>query len=144
MEEYRNSGNYRHFPNMTSDLFMVQTKRNAFLSHFHLLAFTPHWRDARQRPSANRRPPMATMTHWLWLLGVLCQERSQIPCGVRQDRVLWSISNVCYYCVCACSLSSVWLFGTPGTTACHAPLSMGFFRQEYWSGLPFLLQGFLN
>ena len=23
------------------------------------------------------------------------------------------------------------------TVACQAPLSMGFFRQEYWSGLPF-------
>ena len=26
---------------------------------------------------------------------------------------------------------------TPWTTACQAPLPMGFFRQEYWSGLPF-------
>ena len=26
---------------------------------------------------------------------------------------------------------------TPLTGACQAPLSMGFFRQEYWSGLPF-------
>ena len=26
---------------------------------------------------------------------------------------------------------------TPWTVACHAPLSIGFFRQEYWSGLPF-------
>ena len=26
---------------------------------------------------------------------------------------------------------------TPWTVACQAPLSMGFFRQEYWSGLPF-------
>ena len=25
----------------------------------------------------------------------------------------------------------------PGTVACQAPLSMGFSRQEYWSGLPF-------
>ena len=25
---------------------------------------------------------------------------------------------------------------TPWTVACQAPLSMGFFRQEYWSGLP--------
>ena len=25
---------------------------------------------------------------------------------------------------------------TPGTIACQAPLSMGFSRQEYWSGLP--------
>ena len=26
---------------------------------------------------------------------------------------------------------------TPGTVACQAPLSMGFSRREYWSGLPF-------
>ena len=35
------------------------------------------------------------------------------------------------------SLSRVQLFATPWTVALQAPLSMGFFRQEYWSGLPF-------
>ena len=30
----------------------------------------------------------------------------------------------------------VWLFETLLTIACQAPLSMGFSRQEYWSGLP--------
>ena len=35
------------------------------------------------------------------------------------------------------SLSCVWLFATPWTVAYQAPLSMGFSRQEYWSGLPF-------
>ena len=34
------------------------------------------------------------------------------------------------------SLSCVQLFGTPQTVAHQAPLSMGFSRQEYWSGLP--------
>ena len=28
-------------------------------------------------------------------------------------------------------------FATPWTVAFQAPLSMGFFRQQYWSGLPF-------
>ena len=28
-------------------------------------------------------------------------------------------------------------FATPWTVACQIPLSMGFPRQEYWSGLPF-------
>ena len=28
-------------------------------------------------------------------------------------------------------------FATPWTVACQAPLFMGFFRQEYWSRLPF-------
>ena len=33
-------------------------------------------------------------------------------------------------------LSCVRLFATPWTVARQAPLSMGFSRQEYWSGLP--------
>ena len=43
-------------------------------------------------------------------------------------------------CVCACVLSRfscIQLFATPWTVAHQAPLSMGFSRQEYWSGLPF-------
>ena len=35
------------------------------------------------------------------------------------------------------SLSHVQLFATPWTVGCEAPLSMGFSRQEYRSGLPF-------
>ena len=34
------------------------------------------------------------------------------------------------------SLSRVQLFATPWTVAHQAPLSMGFPRQEYWSGVP--------
>ena len=33
---------------------------------------------------------------------------------------------------------------TPCTVACQAPLSMGFSRQEYWGGLPFLSLGDLT
>ena len=35
------------------------------------------------------------------------------------------------------SLSHVQLFATPWTVACQASSSMGFSRQEYWSGLSF-------
>ena len=35
------------------------------------------------------------------------------------------------------SLGRVQLFATPWTVAYQAPLSMGFSRPEYWSGLPF-------
>ena len=35
------------------------------------------------------------------------------------------------------SLSHVWLFATPWTVVYQAPPSMGFSRQECWSGLPF-------
>ena len=34
-------------------------------------------------------------------------------------------------------LSHICLFATPWTVSLQAPLSMGFSRQEYWSGLPF-------
>ena len=43
-------------------------------------------------------------------------------------------------CVCVL-LSCVQLFVTPWTVACQASLSMGFSRQEHWSGLPFPSQG---
>ena len=38
-------------------------------------------------------------------------------------------------------LTCVRFFATPWTVAHQAPLSMGFSRQEYWSGLPFLSPG---
>ena len=41
--------------------------------------------------------------------------------------------------VCAAvpsSVTCVWLSATPWTAARQAPLSMGFSRQEYWSGVP--------
>ena len=43
-------------------------------------------------------------------------------------------------CVCVCSVSHSVLsksFVTPWTVALQAPLSMGFPREEFWSGLPF-------
>ena len=64
---------------------------------------------------------------------------SPIP-GVLQARTLeWvaiSFSNAWRWKVKVKSLSRVRLFATPGTAAYQAPPSMGFFRQEYWSGVP--------
>ena len=39
-------------------------------------------------------------------------------------------------CMHLCMLSHVWLFATLWTVAHKAPLTMGFPRQECWSGLP--------
>ena len=47
--------------------------------------------------------------------------------------------TICVHIVCVCVwryFSCVWLFATPWTVACQAPLSLGFSRQEYWSRLP--------
>ena len=68
---------------------------------------------------------------------------SPIP-GILQARTLeWvavSFSNVWKWKVKVKLLSCVWFFPTPWTAAYQAPPSMGFSRQEYWSGLtlPFL------
>ena len=43
--------------------------------------------------------------------------------------------------MCAQLLTQAWFFVTLWTRACQAPLSIVFFRQEYWSSCHFLLQG---
>ena len=64
---------------------------------------------------------------------------SPVP-GILQARILeWvaiSFSNASKWKVKVKSLSHVRVFDTPWTAAYQALLSMGFSRQEYWSGLP--------
>ena len=64
---------------------------------------------------------------------------SPVP-GILQARTLeWaaiSFSNGWKWKVKVKLLSHVWLLVTPWTAAYQAPLSMGFSRQEYWSGVP--------
>ena len=64
---------------------------------------------------------------------------SPVP-GILQARTLeWvaiSFSNAWEWKVKVKSLSRVQLLATPWTAAYQAPPSMGFSRQEYWSGVP--------
>ena len=64
---------------------------------------------------------------------------SPVP-GILQARTLeWvaiSFSNAWKWKVKVKSLSHVRLLATPWTAAYQAPPSMGFSRQEYWSGVP--------
>ena len=64
---------------------------------------------------------------------------SPVP-GILQARTLeWvaiSFSSAWKWKVKVKSLSRVWLLATPWTAAYQFPLSMGFSRQEYWSGVP--------
>ena len=51
--------------------------------------------------------------------------------NVNWEKPLWR------QCECMLShFSRAWLFSTLWTVTCQAPLSMGFSRKEYWSGLP--------
>ena len=64
---------------------------------------------------------------------------SPVP-GILQARTLeWvaiAFSNAWKWKVKVTSLCRVRLLATPWTAAYQAPLSMGFSRQEYWSGVP--------
>ena len=66
---------------------------------------------------------------------------SPVP-GILQARTLeWvaiSFSSAWMWKVKVKSLIRVWLIVTPWTAAHQAPPSMGFARQEYWSGVPLL------
>ena len=70
---------------------------------------------------------------------VLCLQHSRSTV----DRMPFGFAWVCRggRVEVAQSLSHVWLFATPRTVACQAPLPMGFSRQEYWSGLSFPTPG---
>ena len=54
--------------------------------------------------------------------------------GFYSSLILYMYAYVCRY---VCVLSRTQLFATSSIVACQAPLSMGFSRQEYRSGLPF-------
>ena len=66
---------------------------------------------------------------------------SPVP-GILQARILeWvaiSFSNAWKWKVKVKSFSRIRLLATPWTAAYQAPPSMGFSRQEYWSGVPLL------
>ena len=87
----------------------------------------------------------ATAAKLLQLCPTLCNPvdgsppGSAVP-GILQARTLeWvaiSFSNAWKWKVKVKSLSRVRLFATPWTAAYQAPPSIGFSRQEYWSGVP--------
>ena len=83
-----------------------------------------------------RRPSPAAAAKSLQSCPTLCDP---IP-GILQARTLeWfaiSFFNAWKWKLKVKLLSHVRLFVTPWTAAYQAPLSMGFSRQEYWSGVP--------
>ena len=91
------------------------------------------------------RPFAAATAKSLQSCPTLCDPRdgsppsSPVP-GILQARTLeWvaiSFSNAWKRKVKVKSLSHVWLLATPWTAAHQAPLSTGFSRQEYQSGVP--------
>ena len=118
---------YHYFPNSKAKQYKsqgIQQLKNVLTLH------TPGWHTVST----------ATAAKLLQSCPALCDP---IP-GILQARTLeWvaiSFSNAWKWKVKVKLLSHVWLFSTPWTAAHQAPLSMGFSRQEYWSGLPLSVQ----
>ena len=61
---------------------------------------------------------------------------SVLPTNI-QDWFILGLTGLISLQLCMKWLSCVWLLVTPWTVAYHAPLSIWFSRQEYWSGVPF-------
>ena len=59
------------------------------------------------------------------------------PCAISRALVCSEDNFLLLFVVVVQSLNCVQLFATPWTVAHQASLSVGFFRQEYWSGLLF-------
>ena len=95
------------------------------------------WYASINTPRAAAKSPQSCLT--------LCDpidgspSASPLP-GILQARTLeWvaiSFSNAWKWKVKVKSLSRVWLLATPWTAAYQTPPSVGFSRQEYWSGVP--------
>ena len=122
-------------------LRFIVYRESKSLSHVRLFA-TP-WIVAHQAPLSME---FSRQEHWsvchslLW--GIFLTQGS--------NPVLLHFRQICYHLSHQGSpkwkpLSRVWLFATPWTVACQAPLSMEFSRQEYCMACHSLLQGiFLN
>ena len=98
---------------------------------------------------------------WTWVMADFCLDRTkseaqpwclptQVAGGNLEHQVAinkprrqktWVCCQLYFFVL---MLSCVWLFATPWTVSCQAPLSMEFPRQEYCSGLPFLSLGDLS
>ena len=69
------------------------------------------------------------------LIVTVSSVRSMYLCMYEKEDI--NVDNTCWVSVCACSVASVMSDSViPKTVACQAPLSLGFSRRGYCSGLP--------
>ena len=87
-----------------------------------------NYRKRRLAPVSTHRPGRADQRLW-----TETSQRSHCRLWSPSVRSFWYCCLVAKSCLFAKSCS----FDTPWTVARQAPLSVGFPRQEYWSGLPF-------
>ena len=83
--------------------------------------------------------PEFAQVHVHWIRDVTQPSHLLLPSSafnISQNQCLFLSCILCNKSVCAQLLSRVWFCVTAWTVAHHIPLSIGFLRQEFWSGLP--------
>ena len=117
-------------------------------SLWHTGHFAHRWKTTNENDAtqwSNRRRGITQLIQVYQIIRILrgCWIHSGEPLPstvyfVLARKLGWSRDKECMLAwVCACLFICVWLFVTPWTSACQAPLSVEFSRQEYWRGLPF-------
>ena len=76
---------------------------------------------------------LVQLHHFTYMETVAASDKAEVTIHPSFPRI------VPFYAYCCCLVGKS--FVTPWTIARQAPLSMGFPRQEYWSGLPFASPG---
>ena len=109
---------------------------------------TAELREAKKRTEDERE---GTIKDTEYQLGERCASNIEVTVSRRKKQLMvwcarqngrqWGLGSPWWVlCMLSC-FSHVQIFVTLWTVARQAPLSMGFFRQEYWSGLPLPLPG---
>ena len=112
--------------------------------YFGILIYMTPWKCAlSMSPSCVGK--QGSWSEWIWLSRTYQQVRNHWTSEFTKGpvpRYQYKLVNISKYIIPACSVTSVMsLCVTLWTAACQAPLSMGFSRQERWSGLPCFLPG---
>ena len=103
-------------------LYLFTCAAEAVVKSSSPFCFCVAWRRGNSGPSSLGHIQLAFCSHsasWSFICLGFCL-------------YLWQVRACMFSC-----FNHVWLFTTPCTVACQAPLSMEFSRQEYWSELPF-------
>ena len=119
------------FPTQGSNLHLLHCRQ--------ILYHLSHWGSPENIGSLYFLKKSSSVNFFLWssenmLMAPLC-----VPTLYIVDfstTVLSCYSSTVLYCAMLSYFRHVWLFATLWTIAPQVPLSMGFSRQEYWSGLP--------
>ena len=109
----------------------------------------PWWLSGKEPTCQGRRhgfnPWSGKIPHAEMQLSPRATTIEPVPCSLRMATIEATCSNYWNPHSRACTMlscfSCVWLCEIPWTIALQAPLSMGFSRVEYWSGLPFSSPG---